>query len=116
MFFKMIPIEPLIRTPTIPLQSFCIPNLKFLHVLNLKPSTRSSKSPYFWVAVKEFKLSYYIGETLLFTIYTHCGNLQPSILRDSLFPKHPQSNMSYSLNSSIRGHIGEFVGDYCRGC
>ena len=23
-----------------------------------------------WVAVKEFKLSYYIGETLLFTIYT----------------------------------------------
>ena len=28
-----------------------------------------------WVAVKEFKLSYYIGETLLFTIYTHYGNL-----------------------------------------
>ena len=29
----------------------------------------------FWVAVKELKLSYYIGETLLFTIYTHYGNL-----------------------------------------
>ena len=28
-----------------------------------------------WVAVKELKLSYYIGETLLFTIYTHYGNL-----------------------------------------
>ena len=24
-----------------------------------------------WVAVKELNLSYYIGETLLFTIYTH---------------------------------------------
>ena len=29
----------------------------------------------FWVAVKELKLSYYIGETLLFTIHTHYGNL-----------------------------------------
>ena len=33
----------------------------------------------YWVAVKELKLSYYIGETLLFTmyiyIYTHYGNL-----------------------------------------
>ena len=28
-----------------------------------------------WVAVKELILSYYIGETLLFTIYTHYGNL-----------------------------------------
>ena len=28
-----------------------------------------------WVAVKELKLSYHIGETLLFTIYTHYGNL-----------------------------------------
>ena len=24
-----------------------------------------------WAAVKELNLSYYIGETLLFTIYTH---------------------------------------------
>ena len=31
--------------------------------------------PHSWVAVKELKLSYYIGETLLFTIYTHYGNL-----------------------------------------
>ena len=28
-----------------------------------------------WVAVKELNLSYYIGETQLFTIYTHYGNL-----------------------------------------
>ena len=28
-----------------------------------------------WVAVKELKLSYLNGETLLFTIYTHYGNL-----------------------------------------
>ena len=27
-----------------------------------------------WVAVKELKLSYYIGETLLFTLCTHYGN------------------------------------------
>ena len=31
--------------------------------------------PGYWVAVKELKLSYYIGETLLFTIYTQYGNL-----------------------------------------
>ena len=29
----------------------------------------------YWVAVKELKSSYYIGETLSFTIYTHYGNL-----------------------------------------
>ena len=28
-----------------------------------------------WVAVKELKLSHYFGETLLFTIYSHYGNL-----------------------------------------
>ena len=28
-----------------------------------------------WVAVKELNLSYYIGETLLFTVYTQYGNL-----------------------------------------
>ena len=28
-----------------------------------------------WVAVKELKLSYYIGETLLFTMYTHYGKI-----------------------------------------
>ena len=31
----------------------------------------------FWVAVKELELSYYIGETLLFAIYTHFGNPKP---------------------------------------
>ena len=34
----------------------------------------------YWVAVKELKLRYYIGETLLFTIYTHYGNLKLSSL------------------------------------
>ena len=29
----------------------------------------------YWVAVKELKLSYYIGETLLLRLYTHYGNL-----------------------------------------
>ena len=28
----------------------------------------------YWVAVKKLKLSYYIGGTLLFAIYTHYGN------------------------------------------
>ena len=28
-----------------------------------------------WVAVKELKLTYNIGETLLFTFYTYYGNL-----------------------------------------
>ena len=31
----------------------------------------------FWVAVEELKLSYYIGETLLFPVYTHYGNPKP---------------------------------------
>ena len=31
--------------------------------------------PATWVAVKELKVSYYTGETLLFTTYTHYGNL-----------------------------------------
>ena len=30
---------------------------------------------HYWVAVKELKLSYYVGEILLFTRYTHYGNL-----------------------------------------
>ena len=28
-----------------------------------------------WVAVKELNSNYYIGETLLLTVYTHYGNL-----------------------------------------
>ena len=32
-------------------------------------------APSVWVADKELNLSYYIGETRLFTIYTHYGNL-----------------------------------------
>ena len=37
--------------------------------------TRMYSRQLVWVAVKEFELSYYIGETLLFTIYTRYGNL-----------------------------------------
>ena len=29
----------------------------------------------YWVGVKELNLSYYIGGTILITIYTHYGNL-----------------------------------------
>ena len=48
--------------------------------LALSKPIGSATSPYeclpqFWVAVKELNLSYYIGETLLFIIYTHYGNL-----------------------------------------
>ena len=32
-------------------------------------------STHYWVAVKELTLSYYIGETLSFPIYTHYGDL-----------------------------------------
>ena len=35
----------------------------------------SSFAKIIWVAVKELNLSYYIGETLLFIMYTHYGNL-----------------------------------------
>ena len=36
---------------------------------------RVKGSGFYWVAVKELTLSYYIGETLLLTLYTHYGNL-----------------------------------------
>ena len=50
-----------------------------------------------WVAVKEVKLSYYIGETLVFTICTHYGSLieflnsnpveqHPNVLAQVTFP------------------------------
>ena len=50
--------------PTIRLKGSSIP----LHDVDLL-------FPIYWVAVKELKLSYYIGEAPLFTIYTHYGNL-----------------------------------------
>ena len=31
----------------------------------------------YWVAVKELSLRYYIGELLLLSTFTHCGNLIP---------------------------------------
>ena len=43
--------------------------------MDLEPQTQSPEHSNPWVAVKELKLSYYTGETLLFTIYTHYGNL-----------------------------------------
>ena len=55
---------------------FCNPR----HSEAISPSSAESGNKVFktclhWVAVKELKLNYYIGETLLFTIYTHYGNL-----------------------------------------
>ena len=47
--------------------------LKKMILRSRGPSSRSSYRHR--VAVKELKLSYYIGETLLFTIYAHYGNL-----------------------------------------
>ena len=41
----------------------------------LLDESRPTQASLTWVAVKELKLSYYIGETLLFTIDTHYGNL-----------------------------------------
>ena len=44
----------------------------------LDEQSRTGPEPHrarIWVAVQELKLSYYIGETLVFTIYTHYDNL-----------------------------------------
>ena len=35
------------------------------------PKSIDPKATIYWVAVKELNLSYYIGETLLFTIYIY---------------------------------------------
>ena len=40
-----------------------------------EPEAREERCANDWVAVKELNSSYYFGETLLFTIYTHYGNL-----------------------------------------
>ena len=40
-------------------------------VRQASPGLGLGKSSAFWVAVKELKLSYYIGETILFTIYIY---------------------------------------------
>ena len=41
----------------------------------INPDPLIPSPAHYLVAVKELKLRYYIGETLLFTIYTHYGNL-----------------------------------------
>ena len=43
--------------------------------LRIPPVTIISSTIITGLRVKELKLSYYIGEALLFTIYTHYGNL-----------------------------------------
>ena len=48
---------------------------KVLGCLALRGLLTRNRGLVYWVAVEELKLSYYIGETLLFTIYTHYGNL-----------------------------------------
>ena len=45
------------------------------YTLSISKSILCLTSSFYWVAVKELSLSYYIGETLLFTINTHYGNL-----------------------------------------
>ncbi|CAE7717973.1 TYRAAT2 [Symbiodinium pilosum] len=49
--------------------------LERLALSNTPINTKAPRRSFNWVAVKELKLSYYIGETLLFSIYTHYGNL-----------------------------------------
>ena len=44
-----------------PILSHSLPNMSKLSTAKTMPAS--------WVAVKELKLSYYIGETLLFTLY-----------------------------------------------
>ena len=53
--------------------SHLVASTRFLRCTLQALGTRANS----WVAVKELNLSYYIGETLLFTIYTHYGNLIP---------------------------------------
>ena len=50
---------------------------KYVKVLNVSSPKRDRQSleTSFRGAVKELRLSYYTGETLLFTMYTHYGNL-----------------------------------------
>ena len=52
---------------SVPLQ-VRLPRWSYLLVLQVQESDS-------WVAVKELELSYSLGETLLFTIYTHYGYL-----------------------------------------
>ena len=57
-----------------------IPNRNPAKDLQHFPAAPGTCTGYIWVAVKERKLRYYIGETLLFTIYTHYGNFISSSL------------------------------------
>ena len=45
------------------------------HEMKKKGKRSRNSTEQYWVAIKELKLSYYIGETLLFTLPTHYGNL-----------------------------------------
>ena len=51
------------------------PEGKFLKPLDIAKLGQEREGAGFWVAGKELKLSYYIGETLLIVICTHYGNL-----------------------------------------
>ena len=56
----------------IPVGGIDLSNVGVIHGLSFAEVDLAKEA---WVAVKELKLSYYIGETLLFTIHTHYGNL-----------------------------------------
>ena len=72
-------LKPLMRSSSFDLdQKNDFPQWTLLIVpeaLNSEFQTFKLNSTLYWVAVKELKLSYYIGETLLFAIYTLYGNL-----------------------------------------
>ena len=53
--------------------SICSPSLQNAQRANIQESEMFESV--LWVAVKELNLSYYIGETLSLTVYTHYGNL-----------------------------------------
>ena len=73
MIIIIITIIPVITTMIVIVASMTI--ISWLEQDAPKEAKKWKMQDHCWVAVKELKLSYYIGETLLFTIYTHYGNL-----------------------------------------
>ena len=82
-------------------------------LLNNPPQElRADQSENNWVAVKELKLSYYTGETLLFIIYTHYGNLSSLTATQTKVPQRKgRSKLLWDLERGIA--LG---GQTCRTC
>ena len=75
-----------------PLRSLWQPPFESEPSFSLGHNEPYSLSPLNWVAVKELSLSYYIGEAILITIYTHYGKLK--------FPNSNPVNCAYGLTAS----------------